>query len=226
MKQSTTSTESSARGRFITMEGPEGSGKTTHLRHLAEMLRSIGIPVLCTREPGGTRIGEAIRDILQHDRAGEPPCPEAETLLFSASRAQLVRSVIQPALADGTWVLCDRFADSTTVYQGYGRGFDPETLLELHRFALGNTWPDLTLLLDVDVDIGFQRLAQRTAGGGLGPDRMERETRDFHRRVRAGYLELADRWPDRFRTVDASVTPEAVADAVWKEVRDAFSLRL
>lgn len=208
----------SARGRFITFEGPEGGGKTTQARRLMQRLESEGLPVRYTREPGGTSTGEAIRDILQHDKAGEPLCPETEVLLFEASRAQLVRHVILPALARGEWVVCDRFADSTTVYQGYGRGFDVERMIEINRFAIGEAEPDLTLLLDVDVARGFERIHRRPETGG-SLDRIEREERAFHERVREGYLALAARFPDRFRIVDAARDEDAVADAVWEIVR-------
>ena len=206
------------RGRFITFEGPEGGGKTTQAQRAVAALEAKGLRVLYTREPGGTKTGEAIRDILQHDRAGEPICAEAEVLLFAASRAQLVHRVIRPALEMGAWVVSDRFADSTTAYQGYGRGFPVEQMLEINAFAIAGTEPDLTLLLDVDVATGFRRLAARHAEKGSGPDRMEREARAFHERVRAGYLEMAARWPARFRVLDARADADAVAAQVWNEV--------
>ncbi len=206
------------RGRFISFEGPEGGGKSTQARRLAEALEARGLRVVVTREPGGTPTGEAIREILQHDRAGEPLAPEAETLLFAACRAQLVRRIIRPALADGAWVICDRFADSTTVYQGHGRGFDPEAIRALHAFSLGDTWPDRTFLLDLDIEEGFRRIARARGGDGAGLDRMERETRAFHRRVREGYLALARAEPERICVLDAGADPGAVAARVWEEV--------
>ncbi len=209
-------------GRFITFEGPEGGGKTTQARRLVAHLEAAGHTVLYTREPGGTPTGEAIREILQHDRAGEPIGPEAEVLLFAASRAQLVRRVIRPALAQGIWVVADRFMDSTTVYQGYGRGFPVERMIEINAFAVGGTVPDLTLLLDLDVTDGLRRLRTRQAEGGPAPDRMEREERTFHERVRAGYLDLARRWPERFRVIDASAAEASVAEAVRNEVARAL----
>ncbi len=212
------------RGRFITLEGPEGGGKTTQARRLIARLEARGLRVRYTREPGGTPTGEAIRDILQHDRAGEPVTPEAEVLLFSASRAQLVRRVILPALEQGDWVVCDRFADSTTAYQGYGRGFPVDTLLNLQAFAVGPAVPDLTFLLDVAVADGFGRLAGRHAEQGGGPDRMEREERAFHERVRAGYLDLARRWPERFRVVDASRPADEVEARIWSVVEHDLGL--
>lgn len=206
------------RGRFITFEGPEGGGKTTQARRLVARLEERGLRVLYTREPGGTPTGEVIRDILQHDRAGEPICPAAEVLLFAASRAQLVGRVIRPALDKGLWVVCDRFADSTTVYQGYGRGFPVDQMLSINALAIGGTEPDLTFLLDIDVPSGMSRLGARQAAGGGGPDRMEREESAFHERVRAGYLELARRWPERFRVLDAGASEDDVARRVWSEI--------
>ena len=209
-------------GRFITLEGPEGSGKSTQARRLATRLERAGFIVLLTREPGGTATGEAIRDILQHDKAGEPICTEAEALLFLACRAQLVRHVILPALERGTWVVCDRFADSTTAYQGFGRGLDLETVLAMNAFAVGAATPDLTLLLDLDVAAGFERLQQRNRDTVAGHDRLERESRDFHERVRAGYHELARRWPERYRVIRADAQPDEVEQRIWEVVAYAL----
>lgn len=208
------------RGLFITMEGPEGSGKTTHAHRLIARLEARGLQVMYTREPGGTPTGETIRDILQYDKAGEPICPETEMLLFSASRAQLVRHVILPALEQGSWVVCDRFFDSTTAYQGYGRGFPMEHVLAINAFAVGPAIPDRTLLLDVPVERGFERLQARYADSDAQRDRIEMEALSFHRRVREGYLELARRETGRFRMIDADREPDAVEESVWKHVRE------
>jgi dTMP kinase len=208
------------RGRFITFEGPEGSGKSTQACRLVTGLRHRGLDVVSTREPGGTRTGEVIRDLLQHDSAGEPMAPETEVLLFAASRAQLVRGVILPALERGAWVVSDRFADSTTAYQGYGRGFDVERMLEINEFAVDGAAPDLTILLDIDVSLGFKRLRERVAADGGKLDRIERETLDFHRRVREGYLELAARWPERFRVVRADAPQDDVQARIRALVED------
>jgi len=206
-------------GKFITFEGPEGGGKSTHIRRLAERLKSLGHQVLLTREPGGTPTGEAIRGILQHEHTGEAICPEAELLLFEASRAQLVRTVILPAIQRGTWVLCDRFADSTAAYQGYGRGFDLDTILKLNQHAMGECVPGLTLLMDLDVEAGRERMAQRNLAQNTTSDRIEREANDFHERVRAGFLALAQRWPDRIKVVNAMREPDVVAAEIWDHVK-------
>lgn len=206
-------------GRFITFEGPEGGGKTTQAKRLMARLRADGYDVLYTREPGGTPTGEAIRDILQHDKAGEPLCDETEVFLFAASRAQLVRKVIVPALERGTIVVCDRFADSTTAYQGYGRGFSVEQMLAINAFAIGDAVPDVTLLLDVTIDLGFERITGRQKELFEQADRIEREAREFHERVRNGYLELAQKWPERFRRIEASRTPDEVEGLIWEVVK-------
>ena len=211
------------RGKFITFEGPEGGGKTTQELRLIRRLETEGREVLYTREPGGTPTGEAIREILQYDKAGEPPCAQSEVLLFAASRAQLVRHVILPALERGLLVVCDRFVDSTTAYQGYGRGFPLEQILAINQFAIDGAVPDLTILLDVSLDRGFDRLAQRT--GTTRPlDRIEREERAFHEKVRAGYLDMARRWPERFRVVNAARDVAAVEQDVWKLVSNALAI--
>ena len=209
-------------GKFITFEGPEGSGKSTQIKLLAQKLQQQGLEVLCTREPGGTSTGEAVRNILQHDAAGEPLADRAELLLFTASRAQLVKQVVLPALEAGSWVLCDRFIDSTMAYQGYARGMDIATLDAVNNFAIYGRKPDLTLLLDLDVEAGFGRLETRYAESDESHDRFERETRDFHHRVRDGYHKLAAREPERFRTVDSNRPIEEVAAEVWAAVKGAL----
>jgi len=204
------------RGKFITLEGPEGSGKSTHARLLVAQLQAAGHAVITTREPGGTPVGEVVRRLLQHDTGGEGMVAEAELFLFMASRAQLVRQIIAPALADGVCVVCDRFADSTTAYQGYARGCDVEKILALNDLATGGLAPDLTILLDVDVKAGFERLRRRNLRHGAEKDRIEREALCFHERVRSGYLELARRWPQRIRVVDAARDEDAVQADIWE----------
>ena len=209
-------------GKFITFEGPEGSGKSTQIKRLAEQLEAQGITVFCTREPGGTATGEAIRNILQHNAAGEPLGERAELLLFAASRAQLVDHVISPALERDEWVLCDRYIDSTMAYQGFARGMDIEALDRINDFAINSRKPDLTLLLDLDIERGFQRLEERYSNGKGSADRFEREARNFHFRVRDGYHKLAEREPERFCIVDADQTVDEVASSIWQMVKGAL----
>ncbi len=209
-------------GKFITFEGPEGGGKSTHARRLAEAMRPVYGETLVLREPGGTPMGEAVRRLLQHDAEGEGMVAESEIFLFMAGRAQLVRQVIMPALARGANVICDRFADSTTAYQGYGRGCDVERILALNAFATGGLEPDLTILLDLDIRDGFERLRNRNQREAVGPDRIEREDQAFHEKVRAGYLELARRWPQRIRIVDAARDVASVDADVLRIVAAIF----
>ncbi len=193
------------RGCFITLEGPEGSGKTTQLRLLIPWLRSVGFEPLVTREPGGTLIGEQIRGLL-HDCSHTEMAPETEILLYSASRAQHVAEVIRPALAKGRVVLCDRFFDSTYAYQGYGRGLPLEALRRITSFSTQGLVPDLTLYLDVLPEIGLRRREE----SGEALNRLDRETLAFHRRVREGYLALIAEDPSRWRSVDATGDVEQV----------------
>ena len=190
---------------FITFEGPEGAGKSTQIRLLAEHLRAAGYGVVVTREPGGTPIGDQVRAVL-HDTANTAMSPTAEMLLYSASRAQLVNEVIRPALAAGDVVLCDRYADSTMAYQGFGRGLDRAMLATLTAIATGGLRPDLTLLLDLDVARGLAR--RRDEGEEM--NRLDLEALEFHRRVRQGYLALAAAEPDRWCIIDADRPPAAV----------------
>jgi dTMP kinase len=210
------------RGKFITLEGPEGSGKSTQAKTLIRRLAGCGIEAVYAREPGGTAIGEAIRNILQHNQAGEAPCERAELLLFEASRNQLVEKVIRPHLKKGVWVICDRFMDSTTAYQGYGRNLPVEEIQAINRFSVNGVSPDLTLLLDLDVATGFKRIAQRYLALGESADRFEQEDRSFHERVREGYLKLAKEDPKRFYIINAAKKPDAVAVAIWDTVTDVF----
>lgn len=200
-------------GKLVTFEGGEGSGKSTQIERLVARLRESGHSVLWAREPGGTNVGEQIRHILQHSQQSSAMVPAAELLLFCASRAQLVREVIRPALERGGMVICDRFHDSTTVYQGVGRHLDPEAVAFINRFALGDCIPDLTLVLDVDPRIGLER-----ARGRALFDRMESESLEFHCRVRQGYLDLARREPHRVKVVDGSGDVETVWQQVWELV--------
>lgn len=203
----------SDRGLFITFEGGEGSGKSTQMSMLARRLELANIPSRCLREPGGTRVGESIREILlDPDHVGLEA--RAELLLYEASRAQLVAEVIEPALQLGDVVLCDRFFDSTTAYQGYARGLDRDEIERLNTVATGGLVPDRTLLFDIDPVLGIERA---THGGA---DRLEGEGRAFHERVRAGFLEIANAERARFRVIDASGTVEEVASRVDHALAD------
>ncbi|MGI9860960.1 dTMP kinase [Moorella naiadis] len=196
-----------SKGLFITLEGPDGAGKTTQMDNLAAYLAKRGRSVERTREPGGTRLAEAIRQLLLKPGYG-PVDPRAEILLYAAARAQHVAERIRPALTAGKIVLCDRFADSTLAYQGYGRRLGAQLVEQINNLATANLKPDLTLLLDVPVEIGLRRRPG-------GADRMEQENLEFHRRVRQGYLELARREPRRVRLIDGTRSPEAV----WAEIQ-------
>lgn len=207
-----------ARGKFITFEGSEGGGKTTQAKQLIARLEEAGLEVVYTREPGGTPTGEAIRDILQHNKTNEAIAPSAEVLLFAASRAQLVTHVIRPALERGAWVVCDRFADSTTAYQGYGRGFDREQMIAINGFAIDGATPDITFLLDVELEEGFRRISERHMAKDSPLDRIEQEERAFHERVRQGYLDLAARWPERFCIINGMQDEAVVAATIWEHI--------
>jgi dTMP kinase len=205
-------------GVFITFEGSEGCGKTTQIQRLAARLEEAGQPVLLTREPGGTPLGECIRHLLKHAEEGKDMTPETELLLFAASRAQLVRRVIAPALEAGQWVIADRFMDSTTVYQGVARRLDHEAVRFINDFAVGERRPDLTLVLDMDPGEGHRRLLRRPRPVGQ-PDRMEQMPPAFYEAVRDGYLALARDEPERFRVIQAGRNFEAVEEEVWEHVR-------
>lgn len=203
-------------GCFITFEGGEGSGKTTQIRLLAAWLTERGHDVLMTREPGGTRIGDAIRALLL-DPAYTEMRPETEILLFSAARAQIVGQVIRPHLARGGIVLCDRFADSTLAYQGYGRQLDLETLRQITSFATGNLVPDLTICLDLPVEVGLQR---KRGGDRAEWTRMEQEQIAFHERVRRGFLALAAAEPQRWLVLDATRPAEELQATIRQRVAE------
>ena len=194
---------------FISLEGPEGSGKTSHIPPLVEFLREKGYQVFPTREPGGTSISEQIRMVI-HDLRNTEMHPRTETLLYQAARAQIVEQVIKPRLAAGEIVLCDRYADSTIAYQGYGHQQDLDEVRSLVRYATGGLTPDLTILLDVEVEVGLKRKTKN----GAEWNRLDAYTVEFHRRVRAGYLELVKAEPDRWLVVDASRDWESVQGAL------------
>jgi len=213
----------SRRGLFITFEGGEGCGKSTQIATLKARLEAAGRSVVQTREPGGTPLGESIRKLLQHDDAGHGMSPEAELLLFAASRAQHVRELIAPAIAADQIVLCDRFLDSTTVYQGVARAIDAEQVDAINQFAVGTTKPDLTILIDLPPEIGLARVHARSDGK---LDRIEQEAIEFFQAVRQGYLALAASEPERFVVFDGSCSIEATADKIWDLVRSRFDTEL
>jgi dTMP kinase len=206
-------------GLFITFEGPEGSGKTTQIRLVTEWLSDQGLDVLTTREPGGTRIGEAIREVLLSPAHTEM-CAEAEILLFSAARAQIVRETLQPHLARGGVVLCDRFADSTLAYQGYGRLLDLDMLRQITLFATGGLVPALTICLDLPVAEGLRR---KQGGDQAEWNRMERERLDFQERVRRGFLALAAAEPQRWLVLDALREREVIQTEIRQRVAALLS---
>jgi dTMP kinase len=207
-------------GLFITFEGGEGCGKSTQIAALKTALESAGHTVLQTREPGGTPLGESIRHLLQHDEAGAGMTPEAELLLFAASRAQHVRQRIAPALNEGQIVLCDRFLDSTTVYQGVARAIDTGEVLTINQFAVGSHRPNITFLIDLAPEVGLERVRARSQGQ---LDRMESEALEFFQAVRQGYLDLAATEPDRFVILDGNQSIEALKSAIWKVVQSRIA---
>jgi dTMP kinase len=203
------------RGRFITFEGGEGSGKSTQTKLLAERLRPFGISVVLTREPGGSAGAEAVRHVLLSG-AAKPFGAHAETILFAAARDDHLRQTIRPALDSGKWVISDRFADSTRIYQGSLGNVDPRLIARLERITIGDTRPDLTIILDVAVDVGLERASWRR---GKNPgDRFEAEDRSFHEKLREAYRELAEREPDRCILIDGSADAATVGNAVWATV--------
>jgi dTMP kinase len=206
-------------GLFITFEGTEASGKSTQLTLLAERLRSLGYTVRALREPGGTPIGEEIRHTLIHSRENEAMTPETELLLMNASRAQLVRELIRPSLAAGAIVLCDRFYDSTAAYQGYGRRLDLKMVKAIVDVAVGDTRPDLTLLLLVRPKVGEERRRGRQSRNPAVRDRMEEADQGFFQRVARGYEAIAAAEPGRVRKIDASRAIKTVSAAIWRHVR-------
>ncbi len=198
---------------FITLEGPDGSGKTSHVKPLAGWLEEQGCRVHTTREPGGTAISEQIRSIL-HDLKNTEMHPHTETLLYQAARAQIVEQVLRPKLVEGWIVLCDRYADSTLAYQGYGHQQPLEEVRVLVRYATGGLLPDLTLLLDVDAETGLRR---RQKSGGEW-NRLDAYDLEFHQRVREGYLEMVKQEPNRWVVVDATQPWQRVQEAMRKEI--------
>ncbi len=209
----------SGRGRFISFEGGEGSGKSTQIKTLAEHLNAAKLRTLVTREPGGSPGAEIIRHLLLSG-VGKLLGPDAETLLFAAARDDHVQTVIEPALKQGLWVLCDRFSDSTRVYQGRLGQATPGILNAMQRVTIGNLKPDMTIILDVPVEVGMQRAAARRGTGA--PDRFEAEDVAFHQGLREAYREIAAEEPERCVLIDANADAGTVATRVWAAVRDRF----
>ncbi|MFN4164367.1 MAG: dTMP kinase [Ferrovibrio sp.] len=211
-------------GRFITLEGGEGAGKSTQIRLLADRLAERGIETLLTREPGGTAGAEAIRSLLV---TGDPERWDAmtETLLHYAARRAHVEKTVKPALRRGVWVISDRFADSTMAYQGYAGAVGREAVAALHRLVLGDFVPDLTLVLDLPVETGLARARQRMQGHAAAEDRYERMGRDFHEKLRDAFRDIAAREPQRCRLIDADRDVDSVAVALWQAVVAQFSLK-
>ncbi len=213
-----------ARGAFITFEGSEGCGKSTQVLRLAARLEQQGVRTLITREPGGTAIGEKIRDLLQFAPESFAMTPETELLLFEASRAQLVRETIAPALEQGAVVISDRFFDSTTVYQGVARKLAPEIVQALNAFAIGAACPDVTFILDIDVQTARQRMLRRVRPVEV-KDRMEQEPVEFYERVCEGYRELARKEPDRFIVIDGAQSADAIEAQIWIALQSKIETR-
>ncbi|MBI2812789.1 MAG: dTMP kinase [Opitutae bacterium] len=203
-------------GRFISFEGSEGSGKSTQITRLIGRLRHAGREIVSTREPGGTDLGERIRDILLHKDEGQGMCPESELLLFAAARAQLVRTVIIPALQRGAIVISDRYLDSSTVYQGAARNLAPGPVAAVNGFAIGDVLPHLTVVIDVPTEVSLARVRQRSAGQ---PDRIEREDAPFFKKVREAYLQLGRNWPQRVVIFDGTQSPDDIENKIWAEVQ-------
>lgn len=208
-----------ARGRFITFEGGEGAGKSTQMHRLADFLEARGLEIIQTREPGGSPGAEEIRTLLVNGD-GDRWTGLTEALLNFAARADHLARVIEPALARGAWVLCDRFADSTMAYQGYAQGVGPETVRTLTDMVVGKTQPDLTLILDLPVDVGLARAAER----GTGEDRYEKMGLAFHETLRQAFREIAENEPERCRLIDANADIDQVSRAVEAAVADRFDL--
>lgn len=206
-------------GMFITFEGGEGSGKTTQIRLLADHLHAQGRDVVVTREPGGTPEAEKIRELIVR-RDGGGWSPWSECLLFFAARAHHVENLIKPALAEGKIVLCDRFVDSTIVYQGIGKGVDRDKLTHLYEDTLGDFAPDMTFILDIPVDIGLKRAAVRQEGVHIQEDRFEKLGTDFHGKIRHGFLDIASKYPKRCKVIDATKSVEEIAHEVSSTVRN------
>ncbi|HHU32367.1 MAG: dTMP kinase [Zhaonellaceae bacterium] len=211
------------KGYFITIEGPDGAGKTTQLKMLRDYLLGKGYEVILTREPGGTPLAEKIRNLLLDPASGEI-CPVAEALLYAASRAQHVAEVILPSLQQGKIVLCDRFVDSSIVYQGLGRGIEPQAIIDINHFATQGITPDLTILLDLTPEQGMARLAKRNKEKSQELDRLEQESLEFYHKVRQGYLDLAKTSPERYKVIEADDSIENIQQRIVALIDKYFTI--
>lgn len=210
------------RGKFITFEGGEGAGKTTQIVRLAERLEACGVATVRTREPGGAPGADSIRSLLVSG-ATDKWDPVSEVLLLYAARREHLNHTIRPALDRGAWVLCDRFADSTMAYQGYGHGVARDFIRTVHETVVGDAGPDLTMILDIPVDVGIARATARNTDTRSGEDRFERMDTGFHERLRAGFLAIAAESPQRVAVIDADASPEAVTEAVWRTLAERLA---
>lgn len=206
-------------GVFITFEGSEGCGKTTQIKSLSNKLKTLGKNVEITREPGGTQIGESIRHLLQDPLNADKITPITELLLFSACRSELSERIIKPALARGDFVVCDRFYDSTYVYQGIGRSLNLSYIEQLKTISVGTLIPDLTIILDLNASTGLERAENRQSGT---LDRIEAESLQFFEKIRQGYLDLAKSEPERFFIIDGSLSVQEIESIIWDEVKKRF----
>ncbi|MGB9812962.1 MAG: dTMP kinase [Thermovenabulum sp.] len=200
------------KGKFITIEGIDGAGKTTQLEKICEYIKNKGKRVIKAREPGGTALGEQLRKVLLDPDSN--PVPTAEALIYAASRAQLLEKLVIPAIKEGFFVVCDRFVDSNLAYQGFARGLGFNRILQLNKWVLNGYWPDITFLLDLDPEIALKRLTR-------GKDRLERESLEFHLKVREGFLKLKEEFPERIRVIDASKSQEEVFKEIVFELEKA-----
>jgi dTMP kinase len=213
----------SRKGLLISIEGPDGAGKTTQAQLLQEKLRSKGLRTLLTREPGGTPIGEEVRRIILAPALSEMTVL-CEVFLYCAARVQLIHEVMRPALEDGVLVISDRFIDSNSVYQGFAGGEDPEMIGKINAWVTGGLLPDITFLLDLQAEKGLQRVQEKhEMKDSSGPDRMEQKNLDFHKRVRDGYLQIAAREPRRFSLIDAGQSRDEVSQAIWAQMEDLLT---
>lgn len=214
------------RGRFITLEGGEGTGKTTQAALLVKYLTDAGIPTVHLRSPGGTEVAEQLRSILKNKKENEDLLPETELLLFGACHSQMCEYAVKPALSAGKWVVCDRFFDSTTVYQGYVRGLPLDQVEQINQFSCRGIVPDLTILLDIEPELGLRRASNRNGGAIDENDRFDSEGFAFHKAIRESFLDRANRFPERFRVFSAAGSADDVASDIVRVIQNEFRLEI